>query len=440
MEKALRLPPPRTAAFFGRARNTLWQHHTMATSTQSITVDQARQFILDYCPRVSALDNVPLLEAHGKVLGRPVRSPIQLPAYTNSAMDGYAFKYSDVAGRGDVTLSLVGSAFAGHPLRGRAHEPMTAARITTGAPIPSWCDTVIPYEKTTGTETTVSFSTASVKEGANVRRAGEDIQIGQVIVEAGTRIESSHIGLLASVGIDRVMVSNPLNVALICTGDELVDPGQPLIANHIYNASGLMLCSLLKRLGCNVSYAGTIADDPNRISMELRLSRERNQMIIITGGAADSSADYSQQQLRLLGEIFDWNINMRPGRPMRFGRIGQKPVFVLPGNPVATFVTFLEFVRGAILHMQGRTRGVWPSERRAIAGCDIRKKPGRAEFMRGVITRYERGSAVVEPICNQSSSSMRSLTNAEVLICLPHDGDLIKKGEVVRYQLLSELL
>ena len=262
MEKTLRLPPPGTAAFFGRARNTLWQHHTMATSTQSITVDQARQFILDYCPRVPALDNVPLLEAHGKVLGRPVRSPIQLPAYTNSAMDGYAFKYSDVAGRGDVTLSLVGSAFAGHPLRGRAHEPMTAARITTGAPIPSWCDTVIPYEKTTGTETTVSFSTASVKECANVRRAGEDIQIGQVIVEAGTRIESSHIGLLASVGIDRVMVSNPLNVALICTGDELVDPGQPLIANHIYNASGLMLCSLLKRLGCNVSYAGTIADDP----------------------------------------------------------------------------------------------------------------------------------------------------------------------------------
>lgn len=412
----------------------------METSTQSITVDQARQFILNYCPKVPTLDSVPLLEAQHKVLGRAIRSPIQMPAYTNSAMDGFAFRYDDVAGKMEVTLHLVGSALAGHPFQNASPRPGSAVRITTGAVLPTWCDTVVPYEKTRSTETTVTFEADCIKAGANVRHAGEDIQLGQVVVDAGTRIESSHIGLLASIGIDRVMVSNALNVAVICTGDELVDPGRELPPNRIYNASGLMLVSLLGRLGCNVSYSGTIPDDPNRIAMELRLARERNQMIIVTGGAADSSADYSQRQIRLLGEIFDWNINMRPGRPMRFGRIGQKPVFVLPGNPVATFVTFLEFVRGAILHMQGLTRGVWPSERRAVAGCDIRKKLGRAEFMRGVITRYEHGSAVVEPISNQSSSSMRSMTDAEVLICLGHDCDMVRKGEVVRFQLLSELL
>lgn len=410
----------------------------MATSTQSITVDQARRFILEHCPRIPAAETVPLLVAHHKVLVRSVKSGIDLPAYTNSAMDGYAFAYADVQGRGSVTLPLAGTALAGHPLN--SGDRGMAVRITTGAPIPAWCDTVIPFEKTQFTNTTVTFEADAVRSGANIRKAGEDIRSGQVVVEAGTRLTAAHIGLLASIGVDKVMVTNALNVAVICTGDELTDPGYPLQANRIYNASGLMLCSLLKNYGCNIAYLGSIGDDPNRLAMEIRHAREHNHMIIITGGAADSSADYSQQLLRQMGEVFDWTVNMRPGRPMRFGRIGQKPVFVLPGNPVATFMTFLEFVSGAILHMQGLNRGVWPTERRGIAGCEIRKKAGRAEFMRGVITRYERGSAVIEPITNQSSSSMRSVTNAEVIMCLEHDAEVIEKGGVVRFQALTSLL
>ncbi len=412
----------------------------MATTAQSITVDQARRFILETCPRIPAADTVPLLVAHRKVLARSVRSSIDLPAYTNSAMDGYAFCYDDVKDKERVTLPLTGTSLAGHPLAGAKPLQPMAARITTGAKLPDWCDTVIAYEKTSFTDYDVTFNIADVKPGANVRHAGEDIRAGQTVIEAGTRIEASHIGLLSSIGVDKVMVADSLNVAVICTGDELVEPGYALPLNHVYNASGLMLCALLRNLGCTVSYAGAISDDPNRINMELRLARDRNQMIIITGGAADSSADYSQRQIRTMGEIFDWTVNMRPGRPMRFGRIGQKPVFVLPGNPVATFVTFLEFVRGAILHMQGQTRALWPVERRAVAGCDIRKKPGRAEFVRGVITRYDNGAAVVEPIANQSSSSMLSATRAEVIICLDHDVDQVKKGDIVRCQLVHDLL
>ena len=412
----------------------------MASSQQSITVDQAREFILAHCCRIPTADTVSLINARHRILVKSITSPVPLPCFTNSAMDGYAFKHAEIAHQSRATLPLFGTSLAGRSLQHTPQMSGMAVRITTGAPVPEWCDTVIPYEKTDFTEKEVSFDVSSIREGANVRRVGENIKVGDVVVEAGTRLESSHLALLASVGIKKVMVSHAPIVSVIITGDELIEPGLPLPRHHVYNTSGVMLTSLLSELGCKVRCSDPIPDDPNRISIELRHACDRSQMIIMTGGAADSMADFSHQQLQSLGEVFNWTVNMRPGRPMRFGRIGQKPVFILPGNPVASFITFLEFVRGAILHMQGHTKNLWPIERLGKAGCDIKKKAGRAEFMRAVITGYENGAAVLEPTSNQSSSSFTSVTQSEAILHLDHEPELIRKGEIVRFQLLSEIL
>ena len=411
-----------------------------APSQQSITVEQAREFILAHCGRIPTADTVSLTEARHRILVKTIESPVPIPSFTNSAMDGYAFKFSDIAHESHVTLPLFGTSLAGRTLQRSPEQPCMAVRITTGAPIPEWCDTVIPYEKTEFSDKFVSFDVSNIREGANVRHVGENIKVGQAVVEAGTRLESSHLALLASVGIKKILVSHAPIVSVIITGDELIEPGQAYQRHHVYNASGVMLTSLLSELGCKVHCTKPIPDDPNRISLELRHARERSHMVILTGGAADSMADYSHKQLETLGEVFNWTVNMRPGRPMRFGRIGKKPVFILPGNPVASFITFLEFVRGAILHMQGNTKNLWPAERLGIAGCDIKKKSGRAEFMRAVISGYENGAAVLEPVSNQSSAAFTSVTQSEAILHLDHEPGLLKKGEVVRFQLLSEIL
>lgn len=413
----------------------------MATEEIILTVDQAREYIIENCPRTPVAEVVMLQNALNRVCAKKVVSNIQVPAYDNSAMDGYAFNYAKAKtlGDGQITLPVVGVSLAGQPFGHKKTPDICALRVTTGAMVPSDFDTVIPYEKTNFTDSSVSFDPADIKSGANIRKASEEIRKGDVIIPAGTRINASHIALLASVGIDRIMVYERITVTLIATGDELSEPGQPLAKCGVFNSGAHGLIALLTELGCNIRYEGIVKDDPNLMALKLRQAKESGHMILVTGGAADSSADYAHQQAAILGELAPWTINMRPGRPMRFGKLGSKPLFLLPGNPVASFITFIEFARGAIGYMQGQNSDLWPRLQRAVAGVDIKKKKGRAEFMRGKVTGYYQAAAVVVPVENQSSASLLSLSQAEVIICLEAEDSLIQKGDKVKIQLLSTL-
>lgn len=409
-------------------------------SDPTLTVAAARDFILEHCPKPTATENIVLTEALNRVVAADVESNVQIPSCNNSAMDGYAFRWADIENSDTVELPVMGESLAGHPLKTVECSTPCAVRITTGAYVPDGFDTVIAYEKTTLNDNAVCFQKSAVQKGANVRIAGEEIERTDVVLSAGTRLGPAHIALLAGIGCDHVRVFAPLRVAVLITGDELVEPGQTIEEGAVYNSNGPALTSLLTRLGCQVHCPGIVPDDPEAIDAALKQAKESCDMILMTGGAAKSQADHSHRQLAKLGELYDWTVNMRPGRPMRFGRIADKPVFVLPGNPVASMITFVEFVRGAICHMQGIQTEVWPRGFRAIAAEDITAKSGRAEFMRARVTAFSQGAAVVAPLANQSSASLTSMCQAHVLIAIDHDTDEIKKGQKVTIHLLNEVL
>lgn len=412
------------------------QHEVPST----LTVSQAREFILARCPAVEGSETVDLLEACGRVTAHPVVSPLTVPPFDNSAMDGYAFVWSDVAHLESATLPIVGESLAGHPYAAGLAPKGSCIRITTGARMPEPCDTVIAFEKTTFSDTEVRFRPADVKPGANVRHAGEEMAVGDVVIEAGTRLSPAHIALIASLGLAHIEVVRPLTVALLVTGDELAEPGEPLPEGGIYNTNGPALLTLLRRLGCRTQYEGILADDPQVIGAALDRACASADIILMSGGAADSSADYSHQQLAARGTIFDWTVNMRPGRPMRFGLLAKTPVFILPGNPVASIGVFLEFVRGALLHMQGVTDGVWPQSVRAELTDNLKSKPGRAEFVRAQLQRTAGEHVRVAANKNQSSASLRSLAASQALIALDHADTLVPAGSSVDVHLLTELL
>lgn len=408
-------------------------------ASESITVDRARELILETAPKPTETITLPLAQAVGFVTSCDIAAANPLPTYTNSAMDGYAFRFEDVVGEQEIVLPIVGQSFAGAPCQQTNFEPRTCIEIATGAAMPEAFDTVIPFEKCDIDETarTIRFQTASVKSCANVRYEGEQINQGEVIVSAGTRLTAQHLALLAAAGVSEVVVYPRVRVSLLTTGSELAEPGQPLGRFQTYNSNGVMLETMLKAMNCEVESV-SMQDSAEVIAQKIAELLERSDMLLLTGGAGNGKFDLSQTQLNAMGSMQPWSINMRPGRPMRFGQISGKPVFVLPGNPVAAFVTFLEFARGALLQMQGLTEGLWLKQYPARLVNDIKKKPGRAEFMRARIVSFEGGAPVVEPLLNQSSADLVMLTQAEVILCLDHDPDRYAKGSIVPIQYLRD--
>lgn len=408
-------------------------------SKESITIRQAREIILAAAPKAVRSQCVALDQALGRIAAEPVRSACPLPNYTNSAMDGYAFAFGDLPESPTVVLPLVGHSFAGAPCTQTEFAAGCAIEITTGAALPEAFDTVIPYEDCTIDEArgTVSFEVSRIKSSANVRRIGEQIACGAPIVEQGERVSTRHIALMAAAGVSQVTVFERVRAAVIATGSELVDPGRPLGRYQIYNSNALMLKSVLEAAGCVVQVCSTL-DEAQTIADRIADAVRDNDIVLLSGGAGNGRYDLSQAQLESMGRMEPWSINMRPGRPMRFGQIDGKPVFVLPGNPVAAFVTCLEFVFPALGRMQGAADGPLPTSREAILGCDVRKKSGRAEFMRARIAGTEQGLPVVEPVQSQSSADLIMLAQADVILCLDHEPAQYAKGERVSVQFLSE--
>ncbi|TLE12588.1 bifunctional molybdopterin-guanine dinucleotide biosynthesis adaptor protein MobB/molybdopterin molybdotransferase MoeA [Vibrio cholerae] len=414
------------------------QPHTVSDSKNSaaaccdtlspafLSVEQGREKILSLILPLAETESVAIQECYQRVLAREVFSPINVPAYRNSAMDGYALRSDDLERDSYRVVAevLAGSHYA------KTVELGEVVKIMTGAPMPLGADTVVMREQATQNGDAVSFAGAKIKAGQNVRQAGEDLAQGQAVFHSGQRVLSPEMGMLASLGFAHADVFRSLKVAIFSTGDEVQAPGGEIEPNSIFDSNRFTLTGLLKRLGCQVIDLGIIDDDEAKMMQVLEQAAKQADMVITSGGVSVGDADFIKSALEKLGHIDFWRINMRPGRPLAFGQIAGKPFFGLPGNPVAVMVSFINFVEPALRKMQGE-QGWQPLKVNAIALEDLRSRQGRTEFSRGVYAFNAQGQLTVRTTGKQGSGILRSMSEANCLIEIAPAIDTVKVGESV---------
>jgi len=425
--------------------------------TASLHVDEARKAISDLVNELiqdsrklntaSDIESVALDQAINRILAEDLLSPIDVPAADNSAMDGFAFNGDCLANSEELaTLKIVGTAYAGKPYEG-VIGPGECLKIMTGAVMPHDCDTVIPQEFTESVnESVLSFKQNQVKRGENRRLRGEDLQSGKAAITAGRLLRPSDLGLAASLGIGSLKVHRKLKVAILSSGDELRPLGEPLGAGSIYDSNRYSLTGLLNRLNLEIIDCGIVCDDPASLKAAFIDAASKADVLISSGGVSVGEADFTKQIMQELGDVGFWKIAMRPGRPMAFGML--KPVhgsnrktlfFGLPGNPVAVMVTFYQFVRSALLQLNGVSQ-TEPPMTQAIAEAPIRKKPGRTEFQRAILGRGPDGKPTVKLTGSQGAGILRSMSEANCFVILPHDQANVAAGDWVDVALFDGLL
>ena len=397
----------------------------------SLRVEKAREAIRSCLKRIEATEAVKIHDALGRVLAQDIVPDIDVPAHHNSAMDGYAVRFADL----DQPLKEVGTALAGKPFSGKVGAG-ECVRIMTGAVLPQGADTVVIQEvvKKEGERIVVP---PGQKKAQNVRYAGEDLSKGKAVLHPGQLLRPAELGLIASLGIAEVKVKRRLRVAFFATGDELASIGSPLKEGEVYDSNRYTLHGMLARLGVELVDMGVVRDDPAALEKAFRQASETADAVITTGGVSVGEADFVKQLMARLGEVLFWKIAMRPGRPMAFGRIGEAFLFGLPGNPVAVMVTFYQFVRDALLYMQGREGAELPLLQVPSAE-NLRKVPGRTEYQRGILF-HEGDSWKVRTTGQQGSGVLRSMSEANCFIVLEHERGSVKAGEPVSVQLFEGL-
>lgn len=391
-----------------------------------LSVEQGRQNILDAVKGLTESESVTVNEGYQRVLSAAVTSPINVPAYRNSAMDGYAIRSEDI---GLAQFELVAEVMAGHGYN-KVLQAGQTVKIMTGAPVPEGADTVVMREQAQTNGNRVSFGDAYIKPGQNVRQAGEDLALGQHVFEVGQRVLSAEMGMIASLGFATLPVYRKLKVALFSTGDEVQVPGSEQNNHCIFDSNRYTLMGLLTNLGCEIIDLGIIEDDEARMMETLQHAAENADVVMTSGGVSVGDADFIKSTLEKLGQIDFWRINMRPGRPLAFGHIQNKPFFGLPGNPVAVMVSFINFVEPALRKMQGETDWT-PLKINAIAMEELRSRQGRTEFSRGVYILNELGQLTVKTTGKQGSGILRSMSEANCLIEINPAIDTVKVGESV---------
>jgi molybdopterin molybdotransferase len=404
----------------------------------SMPVEKAREHIRAFLTPVNTVERLHIRAALGRVLAEDVISPVDVPQHDNSAMDGYAVRFADLRQDGETTLEVIGSAFAGQPFDSTVTAGQ-AVRIMTGAVIPAGADTVIQQERARVSGNKVSVD-AVLKAGTNTRKAGEDLRKGAPALQRGQPVRAAEIGMMASLGIGEVAVYRRLRVAFFSTGDELVSIGQPLGPGQIYDSNRYTLYGMLSRFGCELLDMGVIRDDPQLVEQAFNQAAATADVVITSGGVSVGEADYVKQILEQLGEVLFWKIAMKPGRPLAYGKIGNAHFFGLPGNPVAVMVTFYQFVRDALLHLQGQTRIAPLPLLKVVCTSAIRKAPGRTEFQRGVLSRNDQGEWTVATTGDQGSGILSSMSQANCFIVLPTEAGNISPGATVDVQLLEGVI
>ncbi|MCS0419280.1 bifunctional molybdopterin-guanine dinucleotide biosynthesis adaptor protein MobB/molybdopterin molybdotransferase MoeA [Vibrio diabolicus] len=391
-----------------------------------LSVVQGQEKILSLVNTVSEIEACKIENAYGRVLAEDIISPVNVPQYTNSAMDGYAIRSDDVD---RDSYQVVAEVMAGHAYD-QPLEVGQAVKIMTGAPTPLNGDTVVMREQASQEGDKVTFNGANIKAGQNVRQAGEDLAIGSDVFTAGTRLASPEMGMIASLGFGEANVFRKLKVAVFSTGDEVQAPGTEQKANSIYDSNRFTIMGMLEKLGCEILDFGILEDNEQLMIEALENASAQADVVMTSGGVSVGDADYIKLALDKLGQIDFWRINMRPGRPLAFGQINNKPFFGLPGNPVAVMVSFINFVEPAMRKMQGE-QGWKPLKVNAIANESLRSRQGRTEFSRGLYELDETGRLTVRTTGKQGSGILRSMSEANCLIEISPAIDTVKAGESV---------
>ena len=430
----------------------------------SLRADKVNAFLAELVSPVTQTETLPLFDALGRVLAQDVISPISVPPHDNSAMDGFAFDGAQLQSNQSLTLTVIGTALAGKAWQGTV-KAGECVKIMTGAIMPEGLNTVVPQEMVTvevalnndaTSISSISIAPNTLNLGDNRRFAGEDLMQGKPALSQGDTLTPAALGLVASLGLPSVLVFRKLRVAYFSTGDEILSLGQAPREGAVYDSNRYTVFGLLTRMGCEVIDMGVVRDEPALLEATFIQAASKADAIITSGGVSVGEADYTRAMMKKLGAdsggVAFWRIAMRPGRPMAVGRITAKNMaksassrrndcldcyennsailFGLPGNPVAVMVTFLAFVRPALLRMMGANAKPLPLLK-ATSLEPIRKKPGRTEYQRGIVTTQADGSLQVKTTGNQGSGVLSSMSQANGLIVLHHDQGSVNVGDAV---------
>ena len=425
---------------------------------EAMSVDEVGTFLEELIGdrSVSASEMLPLRETLGRILADDVICPVDVPPHDNAAMDGYAFHGTALFAlsvKGDVQLRVVGTALAGAAWQGTVGAD-EAVRITTGAVMPNGLDTVVPKEFCVVDGENVRFPASALRCGANRRLAGEDLKAGTPALAQGSLVGPAALGLVASLGLTTLPVLRRLRVAYFSTGDEIMSPGDAPREGAVYDSNRYTVFGLLTRLGCEIVDIGQVRDDPAALVAALQIAALTAEAIVTSGGVSAGEADHTREAIQRVGDMAFWRVAMRPGRPMAVGLVsrpghegddaaGAAVLFGLPGNPVATMVTFLAFVRPALLQLMGcnaASRRPTPMLR-ARSVTAIGKRAGRTEYQRGFVSAASAGSPdglpEVRIAGNQGSGVLSSMVEANGLVVLGHSQGDVAAGETVNVMMFD---
>ena len=402
-----------------------------------MSVDEAVGIITSRVAAVKERETVALGESDGRVLACDVAAPLPLPPFTNSAVDGYAVQSRDLPQAKERAFPVTGRVAAG--ASANAAQPGHAVRIFTGAPMPDGADTVFMQEDVRIDEAGHVVLPAGLKPGANVRPAGEDVPQGRVALKAGQRLRPQDVALAAAFGLTQIEVVRRLRVAVFSTGDELASPGAPRAAAQLFDSNRFMLMAMLKRLGCEVSDLGILRDERAPLANALKQVAARHDLILTTGGVSTGEEDHVKAGVESAGTLVLWRMAIKPGRPVAMGIIGGTPFIGLPGNPVASFVTFVHVVRPTVLALSGAI-ATPPDPMPVRSAFSYRKKSGRREYVRVNLREAPDGALEAVKFPREGAGLLSSLVDTDGLVELGETVTRVEPGETVGFLGYASLL